>query len=127
MSDVQHLVPQIDGPGRRGGAGQIDNDNAQAAIWFAAMVLTAGTAWLAGTGRLGLRRAADGWRRGLHAGDAPDSVAGIVRDQESAGLVDRDADRTPVRRSAFADEAGEEVLRRPGRRAILEGHEDHLV
>ena len=57
---------------------------------------------------------------------APDHVADIVGDQQAAGPVDRDADRTaeclPIR-----VEAGEDIDRLSGRAPGGERHEDDLI
>src|SRR5436190_20777501 len=58
---------------------------------------------------------------------APDRVADVVGDQKRALLVEPDTDGAALRLALVVEEAGQHVLRRPRRLAVLEWNEDHLV
>src|SRR4051794_29702695 len=59
--------------------------------------------------------------------DAPDRVADVVGDEESAALVEGDADRAAVGVALGAQEAVEDFGRLARRLAVAEGNEDDVV
>src|SRR5690349_15462937 len=58
---------------------------------------------------------------------APHGVPHVVRDEQRAALVDRDADRASARLALRVDEVGEHLDRLARRRAAGERHEDDAV
>src|SRR6266478_1704621 len=63
------------------------------------------------------------WR----AGDPPNSITNVIRHQQRALLVDRDADGPSHRVSVLPDEASQYIDRFSTRLPVLERDEDHLV
>src|SRR5207244_9122434 len=59
--------------------------------------------------------------------DAPDHVADVIGNQQSAVPCERDAHGAPHRLAGGRHETGQDIERLAGRLSAVEWHEDHLV
>src|ERR1700686_205125 len=61
------------------------------------------------------------------ARDSPDCIADVIRHQQRALLIDRDANRPPHRVSILPNEASQHINRLSSGFPVRERDEDHLV